>query len=95
MRQNLNGFHFTLAVFVYFNKEGTELSYSMEYDNQTIVYKKLPKQGNKTCMLVSIYLTVGLLLGNYIAMNLWFATNRQANNSNPVLQINNENVSLV
>jgi hypothetical protein len=67
----------------------------MEYDNQTIVYKKLPKQGNKTCMLVSIYLTVGLLLGNYIAMNLWFATNRQANNSNPVLQINNENVSLV
>ena len=95
MRQNLNGFHFTLAVFVYFNKEGTELSYSMEYDNQTIVYKKIPKQGNKTCMLVSIYLTVGLLLGNYIAMNLWFATNRQANNSNPVLQINNENVSLV
>jgi hypothetical protein len=67
----------------------------MEYDNQTIVYKKLPKQGNKTCMLVSIYLTVGLLLGNYIAMNLWFATNRQVNNSNPVLQINNENVSLV
>ena len=69
------------------------MSYSMEYDNQPIGYKKLPKQGNKTCILVSIYITVGILLGNYIAMNLWFAANRQADSSNHVLLIDYENVS--
>lgn len=47
------------------------MSYKVEYDDQRIIYSKIKKKKKNSSLVVCICVTLGVMLANYIGMQLW------------------------